>query len=100
MVLLSLGVLSDRLYNFLFFFIMKIYFLSSLNKTSAYPQFFYKGAGFGLAHSAAIVAIGENFYKYRSLAFGISLTEGSIGQIAFPWISTALIDHFGWRGIC
>ena len=58
------------------------------------------GAGCGLAYNAAIVAIGEHFYKYRSLAFGISLAGGSVGHIAFPWISTALIDHFGWRGMC
>ena len=59
---------------------------------------FYEGVGFGLAYAAAIVVIGEHFYKYRSLAFGISVAGGSFGNIAFPWISTALIDHFGWRG--
>ena len=58
----------------------------------------YEGVGFGLAYTAAIVVIGEHFYKYLSLAFGISVAGSSFGNIAFPWISTALIDHFGWRG--
>ena len=57
------------------------------------------GVGFGLAYTAAIVAIGEHFFKYRSLAFGLSLAGGSVGNMAFPWISTTLINHFGWRGM-
>ena len=41
----------------------------------------------------------EYFVKYRPLALGLSMTGSGVANIAFPWITTALISEFGWRGL-
>ena len=45
-----------------------------------------------------MVAITVYFEKYRPLAFGLSMSGGGVGNMAFPWITSALIQQYGWRG--
>ncbi len=56
------------------------------------------GIGSGLAYMGSMVAVGEHFDKYRPMAFGLSTCGIGIGSICFPWITSSLIDYYGWRG--
>ncbi len=65
-------------------------------QTSSAP--FSAGIGAGIAFTGAVVVIEEYFQRWRPLALGLAACGGSLGQIAFPWITVALIKHYGWRG--
>ena len=69
-----------------------------LNK---YSQFLHQflGLGSGLVYKSAIVVISVHFSKYGPLAFGLTSAGGAVGNMVFPWISSALLFEFGWRGI-
>ncbi len=56
------------------------------------------GAGCGLAYASAVVIMGLYFEKYRPLAFGIALAGNGVGNMAFPYITTFIIDLDSWRG--
>ena len=56
------------------------------------------GTGSGISYTAAVVSISAYFLRLRPLALGLSLCGGGIGNIVFPWITTFLINRFGWRG--
>ncbi len=56
------------------------------------------GIGSGLAYMGSMVAVAEYFDKYRPMAFGLSTCGIGIGSICFPWITSSLIDYYGWRG--
>ena len=46
-----------------------------------------------------MVVISVYFLKLRPLAQGISGTGVSVGNMCFPWVTSALISTFTWRGI-
>ncbi len=51
-----------------------------------------------MAFTTGTVAVGEYFEKLRPMAFGLSLLGGGAANMLFPWISTSLIEYYGWRG--
>ena len=63
-----------------------------------YSRNIWIGIGSGLVYAVGIVVLGLYFEKYRPLAFGIGLAGGGVANIAFPWITSSLIDVYGWRG--
>ena len=58
-----------------------------------------QGLGFGIAFTTCVVVISVYFLKLRPLAQGISGTGVSVGNMCFPWVTSALISTFTWRGI-
>ncbi len=44
------------------------------------------------------MVIEEYFERLRPLALGIAACGGSFGNMAFPWITKALFESYGWRG--
>ncbi len=59
---------------------------------------FFAGIGSGFAYTCAVVAVGIYFEKYRPIAFGLSTLGIGVATMCFPWITSALIAHYGWRG--
>ncbi len=56
------------------------------------------GFGCGIAFTGGVVVIEEYFQKWRPLALGVAACGGSFGNMAFPWITKALLEIYGWRG--
>ena len=44
------------------------------------------------------MTIGQYFHKRRSLASGIAVAGGSVGQLLIPLVLRKLIDEYTWRG--
>ncbi len=42
--------------------------------------------------------IGLFFERRRAIAFALATVGASVANISFPWISTFLINFYGWRG--
>ncbi|XP_072045924.1 monocarboxylate transporter 13-like [Amphiura filiformis] len=56
------------------------------------------GFGFALVYNPSVVMIGQYFDEHFTVANGVAYAGGSIGQICYPLMTSALIDNYGWRG--
>ena len=56
------------------------------------------GMGAGMAFTSAMVVISVYFMRLRPLALGLSTAGAGFGNIFFPWITSLLIEEYGWRG--
>ena len=52
-----------------------------------------------MAFTSAVVVISAYFMRLRPLALGLSTAGAGFGNILFPWITSLLIEEYGWRGI-
>ncbi|XP_031628940.1 monocarboxylate transporter 14-like isoform X2 [Contarinia nasturtii] len=58
---------------------------------------FGSGTGFCFLYCSAIVSIGMNFEKYRSVATGIASAGTGCGTFLFSPLVAFFIEKFGWR---
>ena len=70
--------------------------INTVEKMCAY--IFLSGVGYGLLFSPTIVVVGIYFNKRRSLANGLAMAGGSMGQLCIPQIVRLLTDMFTFRG--
>ncbi|XP_070534515.1 monocarboxylate transporter 12-like isoform X1 [Ptychodera flava] len=77
--------------------------MSSSFTTNIYQLYFTYGiligCGFGITHLSAIEMVGIYFRKKLSIAMGLALAGGGMGQFVMSIGSQALIDTYGWRGL-
>ena len=58
----------------------------------------FTGFGSGIAYVTTLVAIENHFKRHRAIAFGIASLGAALANMSFPWITTSLIQYYGWRG--
>ena len=62
---------------------------------SAALFFWGSGLGFSAIYPVVIVLVGQYFREEQGLAIGIVSTGGGIGSFLFPFVMSAIADHFG-----
>ena len=63
-----------------------------------FPLRILPGTGYGFIFTACIVVVTEHFSRLRVFIIGLSLAAGSLGTMAFPWLTRELVETYGWRG--
>ncbi|KFD71499.1 hypothetical protein M514_06367 [Trichuris suis] len=56
------------------------------------------GIGLGFIYIPACVYVSYYFEKKRSLATGIAVAGSGFGTFVFAPLTTALLEHYGWKG--
>ena len=58
------------------------------------------GTGLGLSFLPVLTILGEYFIKRRSLAIGLAVSGGGVGNLAFPPLIQYLLKVYSWQGSC
>ncbi|MBT4502261.1 MAG: MFS transporter [Gemmatimonadetes bacterium] len=98
-LLVSVGYRSDRQTPLLFGLTCLATLslgLALLMDTAWTAGLFFWGAGMGLSaiYPVVIVLVGQHFTREQGLAIGIVSTAGGVGSFLFPFVMSAIADHF------
>ncbi|ELT97796.1 hypothetical protein CAPTEDRAFT_210198 [Capitella teleta] len=58
----------------------------------------FSGIGYGFLFGPAMVTVGQYFEKRRSLANGLAVAGGSVGQLVLPLFLSYILNEYGYEG--